>query len=354
MMLRTSPVTDASAWSAEELGQDGSWIYRLDDEQITELERALAPLDRVPVLEIRKQDFALPRLGAMLQAVKLQIEEGRGIALLRGLPVARHSKEDAARLFWMIGLQLGIPVTQNARAHLLGHVQDEGVKYGHKTRGYNTSAKLNFHCDNADVVGLACLRVAKSGGLSRVSSATALFNTILNRDPALLAPLFEGFFYDLKGEHLPGRTELSDHRIPVFSEFEGKLSCRYLRNAITPAFAKAGLEPTALELRALDLFDELAGSAMHSHDMKLEQGDIQLLNNHVTVHSRTAFEDYEEEDRKRHLLRLWLRTDHRPLAPEFAERFGPGTARMGVPTPQSLGIMAERDPAELAKTALSH
>ncbi len=67
----------------------------------------------------------------------------------------------------------------------------------------------------------------------------------------------------------------------------------------------------------------------------------------------TKFEDFEDEDRKRHLLRLWLRTDHRPLAPEFAERFGPGTARMGVPTPESVGIALRRDKLS-ADTALSH
>jgi len=352
-MTTHTPVTDATAWDAHALNTDHRWIYRFGPEAIAELDTALIRVRHLPITEIRKEDFALDKVAQDLKAVKGQIEEGIGMAVLRGLPVLNYTKEDASRIYWGIGRHLGTPVTQNSRAHLLGHVKDEGVKYGHKTRGYNTSAKLNFHTDNSDVVGLLCLRVAKAGGLSRITSTTSIYNEILKRRPDLLAPLFEGFFYDLKGEHLPGCTPLSDHRIPVFSFCEGKLSCRYLRNAIEPAFAKSGQPATAAQIEAMDLFDELAGSRELCFEMEMEPGDMQLLNNHVIVHSRTAFEDHEEEDRKRHLLRLWLRTDYRPLAPEFAERFGPGTARMGVPTPEAFGL-PPREPQKDGLPEMSH
>lgn len=347
------PVTDATAWDAQQLNMDHSWIYRFDAHAIAELDTALAKVRHLPITDIRKADFPLVKVAQDLEKVKLQIEEGIGMAVLRGLPVLNYSKDDASRIYWGIGQYLGTPVTQNSRGHLLGHVKDEGVAYGHKTRGYNTNAKLNFHTDNSDVVGLLCLRVSKTGGLSRITSTTSIYNEILRRRPDLLAPLFEGFYYDLKGEHLPGRTPLSDHKIPVFSFCEGKLSCRYLRNAIEPAFAKGGEPATPAQLEAMDLFDALAGSKELCFEMEMEPGDMQLLNNHVIVHSRTAFEDHDEEDRKRHLLRLWLRTDHRPLAPEFAERFGPGTARMGVPAPEAFGL-PPREPLAHGMAAMSH
>ncbi|MEO8753652.1 MAG: TauD/TfdA family dioxygenase [Casimicrobiaceae bacterium] len=350
-LSRFAPVIDASAWTADGVNRDASWIYRFSADAIGELDAALDRVRHLPITDIRRQDFPLRQVALDLQRVSAQVEDGTGMAVLRGLPVLKYSKEDASRIYWGIGQHLGSPVTQNSRAHLLGHVRDEGVVYGHKTRGYNTSAKLNFHTDNCDVVGLLCLRVSKSGGLSRISSSTSIYNQILARHPELLEPLFEGFHYDLKGEHLPGRSELSDHPIPVFSLCNGRLSCRYLRNAIMPAFAKRGTPPTARQLAAMDLFDALANSAELCFEMAMEPGDMQLLNNHVTVHSRTEFEDYPDEDRKRHLLRLWLRTDHRPLAPEFAERFGPGTARMGVPTPEAFGLPPRPD---RAAAAMSH
>lgn len=352
-MSNYQPVTDATAWDAQKLTSDQSWIYRFDAEAIAELDAALDKVRHMPITTIRKEDFPLFKVAEDLKSVSEQIEEGIGMAVLRGLPVLNYSKDDASRIYWGIGQYLGSPVTQNSRAHLLGHVKDEGVKYGHKTRGYNTSAKLNFHTDNTDVVGLLCLRVSKTGGFSRITSTTSIYNEILKRRPELLKPLFDGFYYDLKGEHLPGRPPLSDHPIPVFSFQDGKLSCRYLRNAIEPAFAKRGTLATEAQIEAMDLFDELAGSDELCFEMEMEPGDMQLLNNHVIVHSRTAFEDYEEEDKKRHLLRLWLRTDYRPLAPEFAERFGPGTARMGVPTPEAFGL-PPREPLEHGLPTMAH
>lgn len=340
--VRTTPVTDASAWKARDVQDDTSWIYRFDAAAIAELDAALARVKHMPITEITREDFPLGKVADDLGRVAEQVENGIGMAVLRGLPVLDYSKEDASRIYWGIGMHLGRPVTQNRRAHLLGHVKDEGVTYGHKTRGYNTKAKLNFHTDNCDVVGLLCLRTARSGGKSRITSSTTIFNEILRRAPELLAPLFEGFVYDLKNEHLPGRSPYS-HKIPVFSECEGKLSCRYVRNAITPGFAGSGAEPSPRQLAALDLVDELAQDPELCFEMEMEPGDMQMLNNHVIVHSRTEFEDYEEDDQKRHLLRLWLRTDARPLEPVFIDRFGPGTARMGVPKPADFGL-PEREP----------
>jgi len=38
----------------------------------------------------------------------------------------------------------------------------------------------------------------------------------------------------------------------------------------------------------------------------MERGDLQLLNNRLLLHARTAYQDHPEPERKRHLLRLWL------------------------------------------------
>jgi hypothetical protein len=57
-------------------------------------------------------------------------------------------------------------------------------------------------------------------------------------------------------------------------------------------------------------------------DLDFRPGDIQILHNHVVLHSRTAYEDWPEPTRKRHLLRLWLRDDNgRPLPPSVRENF---------------------------------
>jgi hypothetical protein len=72
---------------------------------------------------------------------------------------------------------------------------------------------------------------------------------------------------------------------------------------------------------ALDLFEQLSQEL--AYGMEFRRGDMQLLHNHVTVHSRTNFEDYPEPERKRNLLRLWLATPGgRPLPSVYADRYG--------------------------------
>ena len=79
----------------------------------------------------------------------------------------------------------------------------------------------------------------------------------------------------------------------------------------------------ALQIQALDLFDELANDPALNLQMELQPGDMQFVHNHTLLHDRTAFEDFPEPGRKRHLLRLWLAPpDARPLPEVFAERFG--------------------------------
>jgi hypothetical protein len=50
---------------------------------------------------------------------------------------------------------------------------------------------------------------------------------------------------------------------------------------------------------------------------------MQFIHNHQILHDRTAFEDWPEPERRRHLLRLWLcPPEGRSLPPVFAERCG--------------------------------
>jgi hypothetical protein len=58
--------------------------------------------------------------------------------------------------------------------------------------------------------------------------------------------------------------------------------------------------------------------------MSFQEGDIQLINNHMIMHAREAFEDYEEDERKRHLLRMWIGVpddQRRPLSNALSERY---------------------------------
>lgn len=326
-------VNDASAWRGPELAQACDWVVTIAPDQARDLEAAVARVRDRPIESITRADFPLPTLEGTLARIADELEDGRGFVLVRGFPLDGHDPDATMRLYWGFGVHLGVPISQNKFGHMVGHVRDEGAQYGtQNARGYNSSAALKFHNDNCDIVGLLCLHPAKSGGASTVTSATTIYNEFVRRRPDLVDQLYEGFHFHLRGEERPGMWPVTPHRIPTFSYLAGKLSCRFVRNAIDLVPQRTGVPLTRRERETLDLFDALASDPALRFDMELRRGDLQLLNNHVTVHSRTAFVDHEDPALRRHLMRLWLATPAgRPLAPEFANRYGPDVARLGVP-----------------------
>jgi hypothetical protein len=84
-----------------------------------------------------------------------------------------------------------------------------------------------------------------------------------------------------------------------------------------------GDDVTAEDIEALDMLTELAGDPDLQLNMNFIPGDIQFLHNHTILHAGSAYEDWPEAERKRHLLRLWLSPPGaRPLPPVFAECYG--------------------------------
>src|SRR3954465_6261141 len=192
---------------ADELRRDTSWIYELARAEVAEIEAALKAVKQagVPLLKIRARDFLLTATAERMRAVSRQLEDGRGIALVRGVPVARYDDADLEKIYWGLSVQLGVVIAQNTRGDHIGHVRDEGLSWGQVSggelvRGYRTNAYMPFHSDPTDRVGLFCVQKAKLGGLSSIASSTAVYNEILACDPQALDPLFRGFHYSLRGE----------------------------------------------------------------------------------------------------------------------------------------------------------
>lgn len=325
------PATGPAVWSAEQLTHDTAWITHFSDTEISELDNAVTHVlgAKKKVFEFGRLDFQLPTLGARLFQCAEQVENGRGVALWRGLDVKKYDEESLKVLYWGVGVHLGQPISQNARGDLIGHVRDSGRDYMSKNvRGYTTQARLAPHCDSSDIVALLCVHPSKSGGESLIASSGAIYNQIRDQWPQYLEPLFAGFHFDLRGEGATSDpNEVTFAKVPVFSWKDDWLSCRYNRKTIEDGQLKAGAELQGQALEAVQKVGELAVSNGIRYDMEFQQGDIQILNNHAILHSRTAFEDWPEPERKRNLLRMWINQRSeiaRPLAPEFADRMNTG------------------------------
>jgi len=318
-------VIGAKAWRGETLSRETSWIARLTDAEITDVEHALATAkaSRKPLEEIGRAEFPLSVMRARLEQALSDMYDGRGFVVLRGLPVARWSDDDTGLVFWGFGRYLGSPLYQNPQGELLGHVFDHGRTYGNiDVRGYETNAYLPYHTDAGDLVGLLCLRRSLEGGLSSIVSSVTVHNEILANHPEYLGLLYNGFHYIRREAALTERG-VSDKPIPVFGARDGVVSCRYIRNQINAGAVKRGVPLTTLEQAALDYLDECTRRPDLRLDMDLEPGDIQFINNYTTLHSRTGFVDGSEPHQKRHMLRLWLKFPKPwPLGPEFPAHMG--------------------------------
>ncbi|MGB0752366.1 MAG: TauD/TfdA family dioxygenase, partial [Gammaproteobacteria bacterium] len=201
--MRLEPVDERSVWLGDELRRDDKWSHQITD---TELRELLAATETVhsaglKVGDFGQEDFPLPTLGPQIKKLVDEVENGRGVALLKGFPVGELSEDMLRLAYWGFGVYAGNIISQNSKGQLLAEVSDRGNAYGDRnTRGFSTNAELLPHVDTSDMTTLLCLRPARTGGESRVLSSTAVYNAILREAPEHLGVLYRGFQNDLRGE----------------------------------------------------------------------------------------------------------------------------------------------------------
>lgn len=316
------------AWiGADMRKREAEWTYRLSSAESAEIETAVKAVQSrgLDLAQIRRGDFPLPTLGPVLDRLRREVLDGRGFVLLRGMPVEDRPIADSAIAYWGVGSYFGAARSQNAKGHLLGHVYDLGQGLSATNpnlRSYATAERQNFHIDRCDVVALLCLRRAKSGGLSTIVSSMTVHNVMAERRPDLLDRLYRPFPVDRRGEIPEGKAPF--YEAPVFNEYAGAVSVLYSRLHIgsSQRFPDAP-RLTPEDFEALDMIGQLAADPELRLDMNFMPGDIQFLHNHTILHARSAYEDWHDIERKRHLLRLWLAPPGaRKLPPVFAECYG--------------------------------
>lgn len=329
-----------AAWYGPDMaGRSNEWRHDLTPVEVGEVNAAVSSVtsNGISILDITRSGFPLPTLGPALDKIQEEVVNGRGFTLIRGIPVADYSIEEAAIAYFGIGSYFGWAIPQNAKGHVLGHVRDIGLDPDNpEHRLYGTRARHLYHTDSCDIVGLLCLQTAKQGGQSKIASSVTVYNEMVKRRPDLAAVMEEPFYTDRKGEIPEGKGP--HYQMPVFHRYAGFLTTTYNRDFITAAQRFDDVPRlTQEQTEAMDLADELADSDEIRLDMDFQPGDIQFIHNHQILHARTPYEDYPEPARKRHLLRLWLAPPNaRPLPPVVAERFGnieAGTARGGIRVP---------------------
>jgi hypothetical protein len=343
-MTEPQPITGACVWHGRDMAASRRWIRVLPPDAVAEIDAALRAVRRRNLAwhAITRADFPLPRAAALLADIRGELEDGSGMVLLRGLPVARYSEDELRCLWFGLGANLGTPVFQNNRGELMRAIRDEaaaagtdlGAAYGQvhgagKDGGAFLSSyartlsngALRFHTDRCDVVGLLCVRQAAAGGTSTLASSPTVHNAMLERRPDLAAALYRPVWRSRLGEEAGGETQA--YPLPIFDQRpgpdgRGRFTSHYSLTYIEAAQLRRDVPRLSPEQReAIDLLMKLAAEL--SFEMRFAPGDIQLINNHVIYHGRTPFEDDASRGQDRLLLRLWLAMPNSRALPEGHE-----------------------------------
>jgi alpha-ketoglutarate-dependent taurine dioxygenase len=324
MEIATTPVhaslfSGPGAWTGDESKHASEFVYHFRSEILAEIDAVVRERREKPNDLTRDGPWTPPSFKADAAELRNELRTGRGFVVLRGLPLDRYSEEEATGIYWELGTLFGSPLPQNARGDLLYSVRDEGHvnDYGAprlRVQVSKTRGALNFHTDGApawmgatpDVLGLFALRTARSGGASVLVSGQAVHNLIFEERPDCLARLYQAYYFDRTAETRPGDPAFL--RAPVF-RFDGSLAVRYFRYYITQGHAQAGVPLKDADLEALDVLEGVVNRPELQAVFEMEAGDIQFVSNFFVFHSRTAYEDHPEPERKRHLKRMWISFD---------------------------------------------
>jgi alpha-ketoglutarate-dependent taurine dioxygenase len=278
-----------------------------------ELDAFVATLDRnpVPLLLLRLEDFELDATRRFMRVVKDRIDTGLGFAIVDRLPVDRWSESGSRAVWWLLASMVSRPVAQKWDGTSYYDVYDRGIPIGDGVRPDTTNNDQNYHTDNSfgcippDYVGLFCLRTAMEGGISGLVSFATVHEEMRRRHPELLARLYRPFHFDRQYEHPAGEERTILH--PMFERHGSRLAARLSLYHLRNGYRVSGLAMDAEGKAATDAFEEILATPGLGANFHFEPGQIQLVDNLAIGHKRTGFRDWPEPDRKRLLIRLWLR-----------------------------------------------
>jgi alpha-ketoglutarate-dependent taurine dioxygenase len=309
-------IEGASAWKRADIRTE-DYRVRLDGPCLDEIRRVVDEIRAHPLPTILRTpaDFDMTNCHAAMAEVRRILKEGVRFAVVDRLPVEDMSKPEAETIYWLLSSMVCRPVAQKLDGTMIYDVHDTGQQAlpGSGIRPDKTNIEIRFHIDNAynttppEIVGLLCLKTAKSGGVSRVLSFHTVHNALLARHKELLPRLYQPFWFDRQREFFPGDADTFS--APVFTVDDDELKARFSVHQINSGYAMKGApvdnEGATALAATLDIFEDPEVSI----DFEFQPGEIQFVDNRTLGHSRTEFEDWPEPDHRRHLVRLWLR-DH--------------------------------------------
>ncbi len=320
-MKRIEPARGPAVWRGADFVGNDDWIVSLSSNDLNEISTALkqAKATNLPIHQISTKEFPLLSLGQTLKGLAEELENGRGFAVIRGIPVDRYNEDENKIISWGLCSYFGTGIPQSRQGDWINHVIDisdqtlppkpelDHVLRRKNLRTNHRGGELDFHTDTTDVFALFCLRPAKSGGKSRLASAAMLHNMIGEAEPDYLKALYDGYYYMSQSDDKAGAaSKISTKRIPVFTRRGDKVEGYYISQVVQRAVDQGLFKYNLVEDSARKEIQRIAETPGVAHEFDLKEGDLLLVNNHAVLHARYDYEDYPDFARRRHLFRLWI------------------------------------------------
>ena len=242
---------------------------------------------------------------------KKKILGGFGLFIINGACLKDFSLKEKISIYTLIAEILGELIIQNIKQEKIVEIKDVGKSMQSGGRYHETKEGGSHHTDSPqwkdvpDYLGLFCVHNAKKGGTNLFLSAYTIHNRILKGRKDLLNILYEKFYFDKRGEFKEG--ESSTVFEPIFKFKDGKLYFRYLRNYIDAGHDIQNQPLSESQKEALTYLDNsmLEEDMIMSYDLKPD--DMVFSDNHWIIHGRTTFEDFDDPNLKRLMLRTWIK-----------------------------------------------
>ncbi len=305
-ILETLVIDKKKTWTKNLSSDSNEFLVDLDDNVIGELLQKRDLLDQHNI-----QHFT--HLKTQIQHIKQAILiQGCGFCVINGTNFTAFDKHELSNIHILISKIFGELLIQNKQGEQIVEVKDLGKTLSTGGRYHHTREGGSYHTDGChifenppDYVGLLCLNPAKNGGVSKFISAYTIHNK-LQEDKNLLRILYEKFYMDKRNENQADETPTQF--VPIFTYNNGKLNCRCCqRELIDSGHEKMNKPLTEYQKNALDNLDKLLANENLAVSYLLKKGDMMYSNNKWLIHDRTDFEDSDDENLKRALLRTWIR-----------------------------------------------
>jgi alpha-ketoglutarate-dependent taurine dioxygenase len=310
--VATARITSkAFEWDRETL-YPASVRVHLGTSALAEME---ARRETLASLDLGNVEGVLPAFPVLAHEVELirreRIELAPGFCIIDGSGLRVLDEPQRRGLYLLTARLLGSLLQQNAAGDQVVEVFDRGRPLAEGGRYHQTNASGVVHSDSPqwpdvpDYVALLCVRAALRGGESKFISGYSVLKRLQELSPNVVHELYGGFLFDKRGDFAAGEAPVT--AAPVFRWAGDELHFRYLRAYIDSGQALLGLPLSAAQMQALDALDVVLAADELVVKAWMAPGDMQVLNNHFVVHDRTPFEDHPQPERRRLMLRTWLR-----------------------------------------------